>query len=61
MNPLDEKLRAPGVGQEYGGFNVVKIQALDAQTVRVWMKDPIKPPVGKLYLLRHFDYNRHCI
>ena len=61
MNPLDEKLRAPGTGQELGGFNPKKIDSIDPQTVRVWPSSPIAPVVGRLYLLRHYTDPKHCI
>lgn len=61
MNPLDEKLRAPGTGTEFGGFAPTKIEKLDAQTVRVWPTNRINPIVGHLYLLRHYTYEKHGI
>jgi hypothetical protein len=61
MNPLDEKLRAPGTGQEFGGFNPKQIDSIDPQTVRVWPSRPIAPIVGRLYLLRHYVDPKHCI
>ena len=61
MNPLDETLRAPGAGDEFGGFTPTKVEKLDLQTVRVWPSRPIKPIVGHLYLLRHYTYEKHGI
>ncbi len=61
MNPLDEKLRAPGSGTEFGGFAPIKIDQLDRQTVRVWPAHRIEPIVGHLYLLRHYTYEKHGI
>jgi hypothetical protein len=61
MNPLDEKLRAPGAGQEIGGMDPKKIEALDSKTVRVWPSRPMAVPAGKLYLLRHYTYEKHGI
>jgi hypothetical protein len=61
MNPLDEKLRAPGTGQEIGGFTPTKVESLGAQTVRVWPSRPVTPKVGQLYLLRHYTYEKHAI
>ena len=58
MNPLDEKLRAPGAGTELGGFNPTKIVKIDAQTVRVWPSYRMKPEVGRLYLLRRYTYEK---
>jgi hypothetical protein len=61
MNPLDEKLRVPGAGQEFGGFGPKKIEKLDSQTVRVWPTYPVPAKVGQLYLLRHYTYEKHAI
>jgi hypothetical protein len=61
MNPLDEKLRAPGAGQEFGGFGPRKIEKLDAQTVRIWPSYPVPAKAGQLYLLRHYTYEKHGI
>ena len=61
MNPLDEKLRAPGAGKELGGFNPKKIEKIDAHTVRVWPSYPLPVVPGKLYLLRHYISDKHCI
>ena len=61
MNPLDEKLRAPGAGTELGGFTPKKIEKIDAETVRVWPSYRLKPEVGRLYLLRHYTYEKHGI
>jgi len=61
MNPLDEKLGAPGTGQEIGGFNPKKIDAIDSQTVRVWPSRSVAPKVGQLYLLRHYTFEKHGI
>jgi Right handed beta helix region len=61
MNPLDEKLHAPGTGQEFSGFNPKKIDSIDSQTVRVWPSFAIAPIVGRLYLLRHYVDPKHCI
>ncbi|HZY38268.1 MAG TPA: right-handed parallel beta-helix repeat-containing protein [Mucilaginibacter sp.] len=61
MNPLDEKLRAPGTGTEFGGFTPKKIDRLNTQTVRVWPSRPIAPIVGRLYVLRHYTYEKHGI
>lgn len=61
MNPLDEKLLAPGAGKELGGFTPTRIESLDPQTVRVWLPHPVAPVVGQLYLLRHHIYDKHCI
>jgi hypothetical protein len=61
MNPLDEKLRAPGTGTEFGGFTPKKIEQLDPHTVRVWPSYPMKPIVGHLYLLRHYTYEKHAV
>lgn len=61
MNPLDEKLRVPGTGQEFGDFRPQKIEKLDAQTVRVWPSYPIPAKTGQLYLLRHYTYDKHAI
>jgi hypothetical protein len=59
MNPLDEKLRAPGTGKEFGGFGPKKIEKLDLQTVRVWPSYPVQAKAGQLYLLRHYTYEKH--
>lgn len=61
MNPLDEKLRVPGTGQEFGDFGPKKIDSLDAQTVRVWPSWPVPAKVGQLYLLRHYTFEKHAI
>lgn len=61
MNPLDEKLRAPGAGTEFGGFNPTKIEKVDAQTVRVWPSYRMKPEVGRLYLLRRYTYEKAAV
>jgi hypothetical protein len=61
MNPLDEKSRAPGVGVEFGGFTPTRIVKIDDQTVRVWPSYRMKPVVGRLYLLRHYTYEKHGI
>lgn len=61
MNPLDEELRAPGAGTEFDGFAPTKIEKLDEQTVRVWPTEPINPIVGRLYLLRHYTYEKHAV
>ncbi len=61
MNPLDEKLRAPGTGKEFSGFTPIKIESIDPQTVRVWPSRPIAPTIGQLYLLRHYTYEKHGI
>ena len=61
MNPLDEKLRVPGTGEEFGGFTPKKIETLDPRTVRVWPSRPIAPTLGHLYLLRHYTYEKHGI
>ena len=61
MNPLDEKLRAPGAGEELGGFAPKKIDKLDEHTVRVWPANRIKPIVGHLYVLRHYTYEKHAV
>jgi hypothetical protein len=47
MNALDEQLRAPGIGGEWGGFTPKRIESLDPQTVRVW---PIGVKAGQLHL-----------
>jgi len=60
MNPLDEKLRAPGTGQEVGIPKVNRIESLDTQTVRVWPSQPVTPKVGQLYLLRHYLFDKHA-
>jgi hypothetical protein len=61
MNPLDEKLRVPGAGGQFGGFDLRKIESLNPQTVRVWPGRPMAPKVGQLYLLRHYTYEKHGI
>jgi hypothetical protein len=61
MNPLDEKLRVPGTGQEFGNFGPKKIEQLDAQTVRVWPSWPVPAKAGQLYLLRHHIDEKHAI
>ena len=61
MNPLDEKLRVPGTGQEFGNFGPKKVEQLDAQTVRVWPSWPVPAKEGQLYLLRHYTYEKHAI
>jgi hypothetical protein len=61
MNPLDEKLRVPGTGNEFGNFGPKKIDKLDAQTVRVWPTWPVPAKAGQLYLLRHYTYEKHGI
>jgi hypothetical protein len=61
MNPLDEKLGAPGAGQEIGGFDPKHIDSLDPHTVRVWPSRFITPVIGQLYLLRHYTDPKHCI
>lgn len=58
MNPLDEKLRAPGVGQEIGVPTPKRIESLAPQTVRVWPAKPISPKIGQLYLLRHYTFDK---
>jgi hypothetical protein len=61
MNPLDEKLRVPGAGQEFGGFGPKKIEKLNAQTVRVFPSYPVPVKAGQLYLLRHYTYEKHGV
>lgn len=61
MNPLDEKLQAPGTGTELGGFAPKKIDRINPQTARVWPTNRIAPVVGQLYLLRHYTYEKHGI
>jgi len=61
MNPLDEKLRAPGTGTEFSGLAPRKIEMLDTKTVRVWPARPMAPIVGRLYLLRHYTFEKHGI
>ena len=61
MNPLDEKLPAPGTGEEFSGFAPKRIDSIDPQTVRVWPSYPMTPIVGQLYLLRHYDFQKHGI
>ena len=61
MNPLDEKLRVPGTGQEFGDFGPKKIERLDAQTVRVWPSWAVPAKAGQLYLLRHYTFEKHAI
>lgn len=61
MNPLDEKLRVPGAGQEFGNFGPKKIEQIDAQTVRVWPSWPVPAKAGQLYLLRHHIDEKHAI
>ena len=61
MNPLDENLGEPGTGQEFGGYNPKKIDSIDPQTVRVSPSFPIAPTAGRLYLLRHYVYEKHGI
>jgi hypothetical protein len=61
MNALDEKLRAPGAGGEFGGFTPKKIESLNPQTVRVWPSWAMAPKVGQLYLLRHYTDAKHGV
>ena len=61
MNPLDEKLRVPGAGQEFGNFGPKKIDKLDDQTVRVWTTWPVPAKAGQLYLLRHYVYEKMAV
>ncbi|TDX00333.1 right-handed parallel beta-helix repeat-containing protein [Dinghuibacter silviterrae] len=61
MNPLDEKLRVPGPGQEFGDFGPKKIDKLDDRTVRVWPNWPVPAKAGQLYLLRHYNYDKMAI
>ena len=61
MNPLDEKLRVPGAGQEFGNFGPKKIDKLDEQTVRVWTTWPVPAKAGQLYLLRHYIYDKMAV
>ena len=61
MNPLDEKLRAPGAGVELGEFDPTRIDRIDAQTLRVWPKSRMKPEVGRLYVLRRYTYEKHGV
>jgi|GEM_PF-557498 hypothetical protein len=61
MNPLDEKLRVPGAGQEFGNFGPKKIDKLDDQTVRVWTTWPVPAKAGQLYLLRHYVYDKMAV
>jgi hypothetical protein len=61
MNALDEKLRAPGIGGEWGGFTPKRIGSLDPQTVRVWPSWPIGVKAVQLYLLRHYTYEKHGV
>ena len=61
MNPLDEQLRVPGAGQEFGDFRPTKIDSIDAQTVRVWPTKVVPAKVGQLYLLRHYTFEKHGI
>ncbi|MDQ0472693.1 right-handed parallel beta-helix repeat-containing protein [Labrys wisconsinensis] len=61
MNPLDETLRAPGAGQEFGGFAPTRIEAIDTRTVRVRPGTRMAPVVGQLYLLRRYTYEKHGI
>lgn len=61
MNALDEKLRAPGIGGEWGGFTPKRIESLDPQTVRVWPSWSIGVKAAQLYLLRHYTYEKHGI
>ncbi|MBV8969181.1 MAG: hypothetical protein JO331_08995, partial [Verrucomicrobia bacterium] len=61
MNPLDEKLRVPGTGTEFGNFGPKKIDKIDPQTVRVWPTYRVPAKLGQLYLLRHYTYEKHAI
>jgi len=61
MNPLDEKLRVPGAGNEFGNFGPKKIDKLDDQTVRVWTTWPVPAKAGQLYLLRHYVYEKMAV
>ncbi len=61
INQLDEKLRAPGAGHEFGAFGPKKIEPLDRFTVRVWPTYSMAVHPGELYLLRHHIFARHCI
>jgi hypothetical protein len=61
MNPLDEKLRVPGAGQEFGNFGPKKIDRLDEQTVRVWTTWQVPARAGQLYLLRHYVYDKMAV
>jgi len=61
MNALDEKLRVPGAGSEFGGFTPTKIDSLDPLTVRVWPSWPLTVRTGELYLLRHYTFEKHGI
>ena len=61
MNPLDEKLRVPGTGTEFGDFRPKAIDRLDPQTVRVWPSYRVPAKAGQLYLLRHYTYEKHAI
>ncbi|HZY38269.1 MAG TPA: hypothetical protein VFE53_16545 [Mucilaginibacter sp.] len=60
MNPLDEKLRAPGTGTEFG-VAIKKIDSVGPQTLRVWTTNAAKPVVGQLYLLRHYTFEKNCM
>ncbi|HEY9777243.1 MAG TPA: right-handed parallel beta-helix repeat-containing protein [Planktothrix sp.] len=61
MLELDERLRVPGDGPEFGNFGPKKLARLDAKTVRVYPTYPLAVNVGKLYLLRHYVYEKHAI
>jgi parallel beta helix pectate lyase-like protein len=61
MNPLDERLRAPGAGQEFGNFGPKRIEKLNDQTVRVWPSYRVPAKAGHLYLLRHYTYEKHAM
>jgi len=61
MNPLDEKLRVPGAGEEFGNFGPRKIDSIDLKTVRVWPTWAVPAKAGQLYLLRHYTFEKHAI
>jgi hypothetical protein len=61
LNPLDEKSRAPGAGVEFGGFTPTRVDKIDDQTVRVWPSYRMNPVVGRLYLLRHYTFEKHGV
>jgi hypothetical protein len=61
MTPLDEKLRVPGPGEELSGMNPTKIERIDTNTVRVFPHRQVPVPLGKLYIVRHYMYEKHGI
>jgi len=61
MLELDENLMVPGPGPEFGNFGPKKVERVDANTVRVYPSYPLSTNVGKLYLLRHYVYDKEGI